>query len=193
LGKITGCISVVLTFACIGLFAGYCAGQHQSHGGSVRWERIPLPDGARAFALHPGPFTEVIAQVDGGLSYVQMCTLTPEKWRRAPEMVSDGESVGLCGRNSDLSGLSIGAPPGPVIDQLDCQIGLEYTAVSCRYVILENGELWRWHFVGPGLQGELEGFAKMVGYTVGGASLGLVVYFAIVMLRKAKVQDRTGG
>jgi hypothetical protein len=184
MGRLTGCISVVLTFACIGLFAGYCVGQHQSHGGSVRWENDPLPDGARAFALHPGPFTEVIAETDGGLSYVQMCTLTPEKWRRAPEMVSADQSTGLCGRHSDLSDLNIQAPPGPAKDQLDCQISLEYTAVSCRYVILENGELWRWHFVGPGLQGVLEGFGKTVLFTIGGGFLGLVSYWTFVKLRE---------
>ena len=141
MGKFTGCISIMLTFACIGLFTGYCVGQHQNRGGTVRWEIDPLPDGARAIALHAGPFSDVLVESDQGQFYEQMCTLTPEKWRRASETTSDGQSSPICGQHSELSDLSIQAPPGPVKDQLDCQISLEYTAVSCRYVILENGEL----------------------------------------------------
>jgi hypothetical protein len=171
-----GCISIVLIFACIGLLTGYCVGQHQNRGGAVRWELDPLPDGALALALYAGPFSEVVAESDQGRFYAQMCTLTPEQWRWIPDLIGDDESTRVCGQHSDLSELSVGPPPGPVKDQLDCQISLEYTAVSCRYVILENRELWRWHFVGPGLQGVLEGFGATIIFAIGGGLLGLVAY-----------------
>jgi hypothetical protein len=102
-------------------------------------------------------------------------------------MIGDDESARVCGQQSDLSELSVGPPPVPVKYQLDCQIDLEYTAVSCRYAILENGELRRWHFVGPGLQGALEGFGSPVVLAIGGGVLGLIAYCTARRLRGNEV------
>jgi hypothetical protein len=186
--KPAACIIFVLTFACLGLLAGYGVGQYRNRGGSVRWEIDPLPDDARAVALYAGPFSEVVVESDQGRFYAQMCTLTPEQWRWIPDMIGDDEHTRMCGLRANLSELSIGKPPGPVTDQLDCQITLEYTDVSCRYVILENGELWRWHFVGPGLQGVLEGFGSTLCLAIGGGMLGLITYWTIQRLRENEVR-----
>ena len=182
-----GCIICVLTFACLGLLAGYVVGQYRNRGVGVRWKIDPLPDGANAVALYAGPFSEIVAESEQGRFYAQMCTLTPERWRWVPDIIGDDESSRLCGHRADLSELSVGQPPGPVTDQLDCQITLEYTDVSCRYVILENGELWRWHFVDPGLQGVLEGFGSTLCLTIGGGLLGLITFWTIRRLRGNEV------
>jgi len=185
--KITGCFVVVLAFACVGLLIGYGVGHHRRLGGSTPWESDPLPDGQRPVTLRAGPFTDVYVESEQGRLFVQTCTLTPEEWRTASEWVSDGSNMPLCGQHSDLSDMRIQAPPGPVKAQLDCQIHLEYTAVSCRYVILENEELWRWHFVGPGLQGALEGIVSTAAFCIAGGVLGLLLYWTVPKLRERQV------
>ena len=184
--KSAGCFLIVVTFACIGPSAGYSVGHSQSRGGTVRWESDPLPDGQRPIVLHAGPMTDVYAESDQGRFYVQTCTLTPEKWRRASELVTGGSNSPLCGRRSDLTELRIPAPPGPVKARLDCQIHLEYTAASCSYVILENGELWRWRFDGPGLR-DFTILGNTAKFGAASGLLGLLLYGVLALVRERPV------
>ena len=55
------------------------------------------------------------------------------------------------------------------------------------FAILENGEVWRWLFVGPGLQGVVEGLGIIVGFAVGGGLLGLIGFWTIRRLRRNEV------
>jgi hypothetical protein len=193
-----GCLAFMLVGAIIGLGWGLQKANAWLSGATIPWVAVPMPAGyvAKHFVLGEGP--RVFVETEQGMLFVQPLSFEQEsRWREtasvdSPTNPADPEASGHCGYEQYpfLSNQDIREPPGAVREQIDCSyMGHAELAGGFRYVILENGEIYRWAAYKHGL----EGLAMLIIYcskggaigALGGLSLFAIVFSLVTLLRES--------
>lgn len=176
--------------------AGYQVGWHADSGkGPPPWMRLRLP-----LWRQPGYFLssddgDALVVTQAGDLYKHNCLLG-NGWERAKEDErSDWNNHGSCSTGDWFGDLEIPLAPGVVVDRLDCGFASNPVTLACRYVILENGELWVWEKVGtlsgkaaidPTVLRALRADTCAIGGGLLGGLLGLLVFNISVRAIKRK-------
>jgi len=175
---------VMYVFAGLGLIAGLIFAIGWSNGKVRVWDSAPLPEESLAhrFVIFEAPV--VYVETDDGRVFVQHLSADEPTWEQIRPAFLGEVSHTLSGScaftSSDWSGYR--RPPGVIRERLECTLyrtilgGDEY-----RYVILDNGDVWRWENPSLGL-GYLGFFllalavGAFVGVLIGLGFLGLVYW-----------------
>jgi hypothetical protein len=133
-------------------FAGRVVERYE-RGAFIFWESVPLPDEQypKALVIGEGPYVYVETN-SARLLAQRLGVFMGSTWVE-PEEADSGDARTQyriewhCGSevSQSFDGLLVKDPPGVVVDQLDCSYTeSDFGGCVCRYVILDNGELWRW-------------------------------------------------
>jgi hypothetical protein len=150
-------VAAVLVVMClsssIGLRFGKGVVERYERGAFIPWESVPLPGGERPRSLATGEGPYVYVETDNGSLFRQSLGVFQGNAWSVPERPTSGDTESYdrigwhCGPEASpaFDSLLMGKPPGVVVEQLDCSYTeTDFGGSICRYVVLENGELWRW-------------------------------------------------
>ncbi len=147
------------TFVCL-LIVGFCAlvgcsigrdlGQDAVEGKFIDWEPIPLPHDQKAKQFVTGTESTInspsvyIATEQDKLFVRHLDYSGESDWEQADQVNTGEESAqGTCSTEDIHRSHQIRQPPGTVVAQLDCEVMRAEPIDSYRYIILDNGEVWR--------------------------------------------------
>ncbi len=184
-----GCLFILLLGAFVGCAVGLFFGYAFLKGALSHWEHIPLPNGQKAD--HFETEGELLLRTDE----VYVVTRQGELFARRFDyfgIESDWQeveqpnfhkkyNVGYCylvapGKHNPMSRHGhfwIRRPRGVVVQQLDCEYLYDVIFAVYRYVVLQDGELWRWMMSGGFYMGLFTLFLSGLLFAVGGSLLGL--------------------
>jgi hypothetical protein len=192
--KAIGCFVVVVLFASIGGVLGLMRANDWLSGIHVPWKPVSIPSGVQPDHFIPGDEPWLYVATEEGTVFghpVHHKEVIP--WQEVGEDTLElGEifeytRVGCGEENQFLASREIPDPPGTIVDQVDCYYrGHPEVSGAYRYVILEDGSIWRW---GAFQQG-LEGLGIILYYgSIGlglGALTGLILFGVILWLYRQR-------
>ncbi len=162
-----GSLFFAIVFAIVGIVVSNWLIFAWSEGKFTSWEAAYLPEEASAshFVVALGPV--VYVESDDGTLFAHPISFDKPPWEEIPR--SFLEKVPFAsGEDGDCQLTSEGwggyrKPPGVVRERLECTIyGYEGISDDFRYVILEDGGVWRWEHVGLGWGGLLVLFLMLI-------------------------------
>lgn len=191
-----GCLLIVMLGALIGFAIGHYLAMAEIQGRFVTWERAPLPNGERADQFVTG---EGWTNIYGETKYDPIVNVLTDQgrlfrryldyhgnesaWEEAEQFDPEKGTPGSCDRGDGDNSYQIRPPPGVVVERFECVVAYAEIGASYRYVILDNGELWRWKKSG----GHFVAIAKLLlcdsSFAVGGGLVGLWLYRRVVSAR----------
>jgi hypothetical protein len=177
-----------------------------SYGGvNVEWQDVSLPDGIVPdfFTQGEGPYAFVMTTNGDIFAHL----INPNKlyvWQLVDDSPLAGDPF-YTNATSECKTIEpaiterwMQDPPGVIREQLSCDYmrHAEYKA-EVRYVLQEDGSIWRWRMMDPGMAG-LGIFIYFSGRGIlGGGAIGLLVYIflliSIRILRKDVVEELPAG
>jgi hypothetical protein len=185
----------IITFGLIAGVAGNIVAREKIRGASITWESIVLPGGQQPnhFVLDKG-LNAYISTVQGTLLTQNLNCSPSNLWQEAnKQAIQEETSLLRCtldGANINNS-YKIQLPPGRVAQQLDCEYRISPDGGGCnyRFVILDNGELWRWLKVSSGFLDDIITYFVITGiFTTVGGLFGALLFG----LLKSKIGQSSG-
>lgn len=186
-------ILFIVGFAVLGFFLGGHALNALYGGVNIEWQPLSLPSGHQPerFASREGPY--VVVETNEGIQFAQLLRAgDPFPWERMGAEALPGDpfythASATCEPHPlEITGRWMQAPPGTIKAYQLCNYmrHAEYTG-EFHYVILQDGSLWRWVFINPGMAG-LGLFVYYVGRgLLGGAAFGLATFLGLLVLLRA--------